>query len=237
MSKVLVVGTDEHQRSTLAEYLRLDSCDVREVVHLKSAIDAVRKQHPDLVIVDDDDPGSSELAFTRDLRSVSEVPLILISERNTESDRITAFELGADDYLAKSVSPKEVVLRAKRLLSRLRHSVSGPRAIWRLGERVLTLDLASHQTAIDGKLVALTAAEWKVLTCLVAADGAVASRDRVMEQCFQYSADVYDRIVDTHVKNIRSKLRSPGWIETVKGFGYRFAGEAEMPLLAQPLPA
>jgi DNA-binding response OmpR family regulator len=227
MSKVLVVGPDGFRRSMLAEYLRLDSCEVEEVANLKNAIDAVRRQRPDLVIVEDDDPGTGELTFTRDLRSVSEVPLILVSERNAESDRITALELGADDCLTKSVSPKEVAARARAILRRLQPSEAGAGASWRLGDGTLSLDLAAHQTSVDRRHVTLTASEWKVLTCLVAAEGAVLSRDRIMEKCFQYSADVYDRIVDTHVKNIRTKLRNPGWIETVKGFGYRFAGEPD----------
>jgi DNA-binding response OmpR family regulator len=225
MDRVFLAGADGKLRAVLSEYLQLESCEVKETAQLKGALEAVRRYQPDLVIMEDGDPSSSGLAFARDLREGSQIPLILISERNTESDRITALELGVDDFLGKPVSPREVVLRVKRLLRRSRSRDEDGSAVWRVGERAMRLDLTTHKTYLDGGRVALTAAEWRVLTFLVREGGAVASRGRIMEQCFQYSEDVYDRIVDTHVKNLRAKLGSHDWIETVKGFGYRFAGE------------
>ena len=225
MSRVLVMGTDERLRANLAEYLRLELLEVKELPQLRGATDAVRRIQPDLVIVDNDGLSTAGLALARDLRDVSRAPLIMISDRNSESDRITALEFGADEYLAKPVSAKEVVLHAMALL-RLSHAQEEKRVEeWVLGDRRLRLEPASHRTFVDAERVMLTAAEWKILGCLVGEEGAVVSRDRVMERCFASSAEVYNRVVDTHVKNLRAKLRSPKWIETVKGFGYRFAGE------------
>ena len=149
----------------------------------------------------------------------------MLSERSGESDRITALELGVDDYLVKPVSSKELVLRSKALLRR-----SGPLAdrgsrAWSLGDRRLRLDVDRHKLFADERKVSLTAAEWRVFIYLLRKEGTVASRESIMEDCFQYSADVYDRVIDTHVKNLRRKLRCSAWIETVKGFGYRFAGD------------
>jgi len=149
-----------------------------------------------------------------------------VTPREAESDRITKFELGADDFVVKPFSPKELVLRVQALLRRS-GTVAAPKGTdgcWAHGSSRLCLDGAGHRAVVDGSELDLTAAEWKILEHLALNAGMVVSRERLLGESLGYDYEGSERTIDTHVKNLRAKLGDPGWVETVRGFGYRFAG-------------
>lgn len=150
-----------------------------------------------------------------------------MTAKASESDRITGFELGADDYVVKPFSPRELSLRVEAVLRRSGSGGAKPGATmsWVLGKQVLELDEAAHRASLAGKEINLTVAEWKILSHLATHSGAVVGRERLLGESLDYLvAEGSERTVDTHIKNLRAKLGSAGWIETVRGFGYRFSG-------------
>ena len=144
----------------------------------------------------------------------------------SESDRITGFEVGGDDYMVKPFSPRELSLRVKSILKRTMKSQHEAvhNGMWKLEEHLVSMDDISHKATIDDRELDFTPAEWKILWYLATNQGIVISRDRILGECLDYMAGGSERTVDTHVKNIRLKLGDPSWIETVRGYGYRFSG-------------
>ena len=150
-----------------------------------------------------------------------------ITARVDESDRILGFELGADDYITKPFSPKELMLRIQALFRRIDES-SGTRqsvATYKEGSNTMVIDDDEHVLMINGNPVSLTAAEWRIVFYLASNAPNLITRAQILEECFDYSFESYERVVDTHIKNIRAKLRPGSWIDTVRGYGYRFAGK------------
>ncbi|GAH63775.1 unnamed protein product, partial [marine sediment metagenome] len=142
--------------------------------------------------------------------------------------RVTGFEVGGDDYVVKPFSPKELALRVEAILRRTRSKGFKGKEVgrWVYRDRLLELDRTAHRARIDERQINLTAAEWKIIEYLSSQPGIVVKRERLMGEALDYfSADGSERTIDTHIKNLRAKLGSRGWIETVRGFGYRFAGE------------
>jgi two-component system phosphate regulon response regulator PhoB len=173
-------------------------------------------------------PDGNGFALAKKIRAQSAVPIIFLTAREKESDRITGFELGADDYVIKPFSPKELALRVNAVLRRTvqaREKADGP-GVWTLGEEVLGLDPAGHRALLNGVELDLTGAEWNILRYLAAHQGIVLSRGKILGECLGYSFEGSERTIDTHIKNLRAKLEDPGWIETVRSFGYRFSGTA-----------
>lgn len=155
------------------------------------------------------------------------LPIIFLTAKASESDRITGFELGADDYVVKPFSPRELSLRVEAVLRRSGSGGAKPGATmsWVLGKQVLELDEAAHRASVAGNEINLTVAEWKILSYLATHLGVVVGRERLLGESLDYLvAEGSERTVDTHIKNLRAKLGSAGWIETVRGFGYRFSG-------------
>ena len=153
-----------------------------------------------------------------------------MTARSEESDRILGFELGADDYISKPFSPKELVLRVSALFRRMdsHGNVRGGDIMdFQDGEDELVIDLTQHRLTVNGQEKVLTAAEWRIVTYLAQNEGRLVSRSLILEKCFDYSFDSYERVVDTHIKNIRAKLRPGDWIETVRGYGYRFCSRQD----------
>lgn len=189
---------------------------------------AIARQVPDMLIQDVMLPDGDGFTFVKKLRMSYSFPVVFMTARVAESDRILGFELGADDYITKPFSAKELVLRVQAIFRRLDGASQLHRSgsSWVLDGSILLLDEVSHLFTIDGRHIPLTAAEWRIMSYLVSNSGILITRAQILEHCFDYSFESYDRIVDTHVKNIRSKLGPLGaqWIETVRGYGYRFAG-------------
>ena len=144
----------------------------------------------------------------------------------SESDRVTGFEVGGDDYVVKPFSPKELSLRVEAILKRTRSTVrqSGS-GRWSLEDQILECSHEAHRATVNGGEIRLTAAEWKILTYLASRAGVVVDRNRLLGESLDYfMTEGSERTIDTHVKNLRAKLGTSKWIETVRGFGYRFSG-------------
>ncbi|WP_297057868.1 response regulator transcription factor [Thermosulfurimonas sp.] len=185
------------------------------------ALERLRYAVPDLVILDlmlPDLDGLEILKYLRFREELSGVPVIVVSARGEEVDRVLGFELGADDYVVKPFSPRELVLRAKAVLKRVRRQ-EGPRVLT-YGPLVLYED--QFRVEVEGQEVKLTPTEFRLLATLLSAPGKVFSREVLLDRVWGYQYEGYARTVDTHIKRLRKKLGSAGkWIETVWGVGYR----------------
>ncbi len=226
MGTILVVEDNERIREAVSSYLRLEDHEVIEFGRLRGVDEAVRMKNPDLLILDVMLPDGDGFQFARRLRAGRNVPILFLTARGSESDRITGFEVGGDDYVVKPFSPREVALRVRSILRRSGDAKTAQSTgTWHLGGHTLAMDEAGHRVTIDGAEVSLTAAEWEILRLLTRNPGTVFSRERILGSSLDYVAEGSGRTVDTHVKNIRGKLGTPDWIETVRGYGYRFPGK------------
>jgi two-component system phosphate regulon response regulator PhoB len=185
-------------------------------------LDLARAEAPALIVLDLMLPGMSGLEVCRLLKSAQptrQIPIIMLTAKAEEVDRIVGLEFGADDYVTKPFSPRELVLRIGAILRRAER----PQAERRLSAGDLVLDLERYELRVRGKLVTLTAIEFKLLATLMQRRGRVQARDRLLQDVWGYDAAIDTRTVDTHVRRLREKLGQRGeLIETVRGFGYRF---------------
>jgi len=236
MARVFVVEDNDGLRETVVSYLRLEQHEVVAFSRLAGLEDAIRMQAPEVIILDVMLPDGDGFLFARRLREFCRSPIIFLTARTGESDRITGFEVGGDDYVVKPFSNKELMLRVKAMLRRSQaddtRSAEGGRR-YRLTataghghehDHELELDEQGHVCRHDGLELSLTAAEWKILSHLADHPAIVVSRERLLGVCLDYLAEGSERTIDTHIKNIRLKLAKAPWIDTVRGFGYRFAG-------------
>jgi DNA-binding response OmpR family regulator len=229
---ICVVEDNPSIRETVRAYLELAGYEVREFPACAGVLESLAFKKPELFVLDVMLPDCSGFALAKRIREVDpEAAFLFLTARESESDRVTGFELGAEDYVVKPFSPKELVLRVQAVLRRLgarRDGKAGARAErrWSLGESALSIDEASHEALLDGKPLALTPVEWRILEFLARNAGMLMDRDRILGECLDYSHDGSDRTVITHLKNLRAKLGGAEWIETVRGFGYKFAGKS-----------
>ncbi|MDX9915832.1 MAG: response regulator transcription factor [Sphaerochaeta sp.] len=230
MKVVYVADTNGEDREGVKRYLELSGYEVQAFEDLHALQLAVTRQVPDLLLSEVHFSDGDGFSFLKKLRQTSTFPVIFVTGRGSESDRILGFELGADDYVCKPFSTKELVLRVNALFRRIDYSASASHtgSTWKMGSSILHLDEVSHLFTIDSEPITLTAAEWRIMSYLVSNSGILITRSQILENCFDYSFESYDRIVDTHIKNIRAKMGPLGsqWIETVRGYGYRFAGKS-----------
>lgn len=227
VSMIYVIEDNPQIREAVVEYLKLKDHEVMEFDSTKGVLEAVSHRPPDLCILDVLLPDGNGFALAKKLREKHpEVPFIFLTAKDSESDRILGLELGAEDYVVKPFSPRELVLRVEAVLRRtgkkpLRGAGEG---VFRLGTSVLRIDEASHTLTVDDREVKLTGAEWKILLYLASQPEVLLNRERILGECLDYVYAGSERTIDTHIKNIRNKLGQEGWIETVRGFGYRFKG-------------
>ena len=188
-----------------------------------SAMAEVRRQRPDLILLDLMLPDVAGTEICRRLRRdpVTEaIPIVMITARGEEIDRVVGFELGADDYITKPFSPRELVLRVQAVLRRARPKHEARDELIEIGE--LCIDVPRHQVTVEGAEIGLTALEFKLLLDLASRRGRVQSRDALLERVWGYAPGIETRTVDTHVKRLREKLAAArDYIETVRGVGYR----------------
>jgi len=229
---ILVVEDENDIAALVAYHLMRDGYRVRTLAAGRPALDQVRRERPDLILLDLMLPGLSGFDVLADLRGrpeTADLPVVILTARGNEEDRIRGLELGADDYITKPFSPKELLLRVKAVLRRTRAPAargSGP--ILRGGP--VTVDIGAVQVTVDGEEIELTPTEYKLLVALLERRGRVQDRGRLLETVWEAPGDMETRTVDMHIRRLRSKLGQAGSrIETVRGFGYRFSAEEASP--------
>ncbi|MCE5243531.1 MAG: response regulator [Syntrophobacteraceae bacterium] len=222
---ILIVEDDTDIRDLLAYNLRSAGFEALTAADGHSALSSARQHHPDLVILDLMIPGIDGLEVCRELkrgRETSTMPIIMLTARGEELDRIVGLELGADDYVVKPFSPRELILRIRAVLRRL-NPERETRAAWSVDG--LRLDFEAHRVTVDEEEIALTATEFKLLSDLVRNRGKVRTRDQLLDSVWGYRFEGYARTVDTHVRRLRQKLGDySNCVETIRGVGYRFKG-------------
>ena len=221
---ILVVDDEARILKLVRDYLERAGFAVLTARDGEAALTLARIEQPDLIVLDLMLPGVDGLDVCRRLRQESGVPIIMLTARVEEADRIVGLELGADDYVTKPFSPRELVARVRATLRRANGQL-GPSSIVRAGE--LELDTGSLETIVAGRRIELTATEFQLLVALARQPGRIFSREQLLEAVHGVSFDGYDRSVDSHIKNIRRKIepdpRQPRYIQTVYGIGYRLA--------------
>ncbi|MEX1257530.1 MAG: response regulator transcription factor [Gemmatimonadota bacterium] len=230
MSDHILVVDDEPDISALVAYhLARESYRVRTVSDGQEALEAVERERPDLIVLDLMLPGMPGLDVLRELRrrpELENIPVILLTARREEDDRVEGLRLGADDYLSKPFSPQELVLRVGAVLRRVRQHPPGSPGGQLLRGGPVTIDTGAAQVEVNGKPLVLTPTEYRLLLVLVERRGRVQSRRQLLEAVWETTARITTRTVDMHVQRLRAKLgEASDWLETVRGFGYRFRSE------------
>ena len=225
--QVLVVEDDFKTANIVRAYLEKDGYRVATVHDGREGLAAARDNPPDLIVLDLLLPGLSGIDVCRTLRSESTVPIIMLTALSTVPDRLNGLGLGADDYVTKPFSPRELVARVRAVLRRADERNGGLESeILSYGE--VSLDLAQCRLTVRGQRAHLTPREFKILTVLMREPGRVFSRSQLVEQAFGYDFDGTDRTVDVHILNLRRKIEQdsnrPQYIRTVYGMGYKFGG-------------
>ncbi len=222
--RILLVEDEKNIRDAVAAYLERAGYWVTPAADGQEAVDAFSLHQFDLVILDLMLPRLPGEKVCRIIRDTSDVPIIMLTAKGEVEDRIVGLELGADDYLIKPFSPRELVARVRALLRRAHIDSEPQREVLDFGG--LTIDLNGHKVLVNDEEVDLTASELKLLTTLSRYPGRVYSRMELVEKVLGYDFEGYERTIDSHVKNLRAKIgddpRNPRWIYTVHGVGYRF---------------
>jgi two-component system alkaline phosphatase synthesis response regulator PhoP len=228
MQTILVVD-DEPRIATLArDYLEHAGFAVITAGDGPTALTTVRQRRPDLVVLDLGLPGLDGLDVTRELRRDSSVPIVMLTARDDELDKLLGLELGADDYVTKPFSPRELVARVRAVLRRAERPPEAGETI-RAGD--VTLDLPRMRAEVAGRAVDLTPTEFQLLATLVARPGRIFTRAQLLDAVRGVTFETYERAIDSHVKNLRRKVepdpRRPRYVLTVYGVGYRFADDRD----------
>jgi len=221
--RVLVVDDDAKTVELVKLYLSRDGYQVLTAYDGVKALRLARECHPDLIVLDLMLPGIDGLEICRTLRTESDVPIIMLTAKTTDQDKLTGLSLGADDYVTKPFSPRELAARVRTVLRRL-PGERGPDEIKR-GE--LTVNFLKHEAYLAGTVLNLTSIEFKLLGVLAKEPGRVFSRAQLIEKALGYDFDGFDRTIDVHILNLRRKLerdpRKPRYIKTVYGAGYKLS--------------
>jgi len=219
--KILIVDDDRKIVDLVRPYLERDNYRVFAARDGLAALELARQKNPDLIVLDILLPKVDGLDVCRILRTTSEVPIIMLTAKTTEDDKLVGLELGADDYMTKPFSPRELTLRVKAVL---RRSGGTPQETRRLSHGALTLDLERHRCQVGGETIEPTAKEFGLLSTLMSRPGRVMSREQLLEEVWGADIAVTHRTIDTHLKRLREKLGEAGHlIDTVRGVGYRFS--------------
>ncbi len=221
--RVLVVDDDEKTVELVKLYLNRDGYRVLTAYDGTEALRLARESHPDLIVLDLMLPGIDGLKVCQTLRDESDVPIIMLTARTRDEDKLTGLGIGADDYVTKPFSPKELAARVRAVLRRL----PGERGPAEIKRGKVSVNFAKHEASIDGKPLRLTPIEFKLLGNLIKEPGKVFSRADLIEKALGYDYKGYDRTIDVHILNLRRKLEPdpshPRYIKTVYGAGYKFS--------------
>jgi len=224
-AKILIVDDDKKIVELVTAYLKRDGYHVLAAFDGQQAIDLARRKQPNLVILDLALPQVDGMDVCRVLRAESNVPIIMLTARTTEDDKLAGLDLGADDYVTKPFSPRELVARVRTVLRRVGEKEPGPPEA-RFDDVVV--DFVRHEVRVNGQAVGLTPTEFRLLEALVQEPGKAFKRLELLEQVCGYEYQGLDRTIDAHVKNLRKKIEPepgrPRYIVAVPGVGYRFEG-------------
>lgn len=226
--KILVIEDDKHISKLVKYHLEKAGYDPTVVEDGEEALNILGKQGTDLIILDIMLPKMDGFEVCRLIKqnpNLKNIPIIMLTAKGEEVDRIVGLELGADDYVVKPFSPRELVLRIKAILKRGKIE-EAPQDIIERGN--LVINVPKHRVTVNNKEIELTPIEFKLLVTLIERKGRIQSRDQLLSDVWDMHADVFTRTVDTHIKRLREKLGKIGdQIETVRGLGYRFKEENE----------
>ncbi|HEY8438056.1 MAG TPA: response regulator transcription factor [Candidatus Limnocylindrales bacterium] len=227
MKSILVVDDEPRIAELARDYLEHAGFEVRIAGSGDAALEDIRRNRPDLVVLDLGLPGLDGLDVTREIRRDSNLPVIMLTARADELDKLLGLELGADDYLTKPFSPRELVARVRAVLRRAAADTAPHGDVVRVGD--LTLDVPRMRAEVNGRSVELTATEFALLATLARQPGRIFTRSQLLDAVHGVAFESYERAIDTHIKNIRRKLepdpRRPTHILTVYGVGYRMADD------------
>ena len=227
MRTILVVDDERRIVDVARDYLEHAGFEVVTAGDGRSALESAKARMPDLVVLDLGLPGMDGLDVARELRRDSDVPIVMLTARDDELDRVLGLELGADDYVTKPFSPRELVARVRAVLRR------GERRPTAADERMhvgaVTIDPGRMQVSVGEQAVELTPTEFQLVATLAGQPGRIFTRSQLLDAIHGVAFESYERAIDTHVKNLRRKLepdpRNPRYVLTVYGVGYRFADE------------
>ncbi len=221
---VLIVEDDPNTSKLVATYLQREGFAILTAFDGEEALKVARSSNLGFVILDVMLPKVDGWEICRQLRKISDVPILMLTAREEEIDRVLGLSLGADDYVVKPFSPRELVERVKAILRRTQsHPLPKSKMLSHDG---LTLDPEKYKVSLNGEPISLTTSEYKLLYTLMSTPGRVFSRDELLDRFYEHGERVIDRVIDVHVGNLRQKIEenpaNPKFILTVRGFGYRF---------------
>lgn len=218
-ARILIVDDEALIRDLIKEYISLENFAVDEAADGRQGLELFRQHRYDLIILDVMMPVMDGWSLCREVRRVSQVPIIMLTARGEEYDKLLGFELGVDDYLTKPFSPKELLARIKAILRRSASKAPGPQAVF----EGLRLDFDAHTVKVDGRLVSLTPKEYELISFFARNPNRVFSREQLLDSVWGYDYAGDTRTVDTHVKMLRESLGAyRQYIVTIWGTGYKF---------------
>ena len=226
MKNILIIEDSDNLREAVKNYLILSDFQAYDFSNIEEARSFTENSDPDLAILDINLPDGNGFFFAKEELVPKNIPFIFLSSRFEESDKVLGFEIGADDYITKPFSLKELTLRTMKILDRKSRKTEAEEIEFQylLDDCRLYLNENTHCVTLDDKSLILTPTEWAILTCFIHHCGAILSRDQIKKSIWNISDKMTDKTLDSHIKNIRNKLNNYRWIETVRSFGFRFNG-------------
>lgn len=232
VSPILIAEDDPKIAKVVRVYLENDGYRVAHAENGRDVLALAEKEPPLLVILDLMLPDMSGEEVCQELKEMGDIPVIMLTSKGSEEERLAGFALGADDYVVKPFSPRELLFRVKAVLKRSRKEEIEGTSLLSFNAGDLTLDGRSYHAMRKGEAVSLTPTEFKILFTLASAPQKVFSREELVKKALGYQFEGYERSVDAHVKNVRQKLcddpRHPTYIQTIYGVGYRFSGKKDV---------
>ncbi len=222
---VLIVEDDKKTASLISLYLQREGYETATALDGVEALNLVRQKNPVVVILDLMLPRLDGWEVCRKIREFSDVPILMLTARGEEFDRVLGLTIGADDYMVKPFSPRELVARIKAILRRSNIVRRDSSDTLKVGS--LVLDSHKHEVTVDNRSIQLTPSEFKLLRLFMNAPGRLFTREQLLDALYPHGEEVIDRVIDVHIGKLRQKLEkdpaNPGYILTVRGFGYRLA--------------
>lgn len=217
--KILIVDDDKHLRSVIKEYAEFEKIQAFEAVNGLEAIEMVKKEDFDIIILDIMMPKIDGFTAAKEIKTIKNIPIIMLSARDDEYDKLHGFDLGIDDYVTKPFSPKELIARVKAICIRSQKNVNQQILFY----ETLKIEILSRKVLVEDEVIELTLREFDILVYLLKNKGKVLSRQQILDYVWGYETFNYDRTVDSHIKSIRKKLGNYSKnIKTVRGVGYKF---------------